>query len=280
MNILLTFILGTMGAVSSYIGIRAYNTKKLIQDLPTSKIRSVAVGISEIKGKTTPLTTILKSPFTKQDCVHYHYTIEEFKQQGKTKKWVIILQEKSTTPFLVQDDSGTMQVNPKNAEIDIPQNVQYKSGLGKDPPKEIQEFIKNHNKQTTELTTATTGIVAGFVNNIFKLSFEGLFGINKTMRYTEYLIKPNTEVYILGQACIPTTAQTSPPQTPLTQNSPKQTTPTKATQKLQLQFQKGTPFIISNKKEENMTKKYSIETAIFMTIAVLLFAGALYFLFQ
>ena len=44
--------------------------KRLIENIPTSKIRSIAMGLVEIYGEVVPTQEkILKSPFTNKDCV-------------------------------------------------------------------------------------------------------------------------------------------------------------------------------------------------------------------
>ncbi len=271
-QIIASIIIGTFGTIITYFGLRAYHIKNTIQDLPTSKIRSVAVGLCEVKGKALPLKSILKTPFTKQDCLFYHITIEEFRQQGKSQRWVTIISDKSTEPFLIQDETGTIQLDPTNAEFEYPKNAEFKSGLGVDPPKQIIEFIKEHNIKIKQLSSNYNGLLSGLVKNMGTLSHEGLFGINKTMRYTEYCIKPNQELYVLSNASIPNAI---PPNTTQIKNKAYLNRPT---QKLQLQYQKGLPFVISNKKEAQVISNYNIQIALFGGIGIAMIIMALFFL--
>ena len=166
------------GILLFFKGFIWFRQKKLIEALPTSKIRSIAMGIVEIFGEVTPLKgSTLKSPFSNNDCVYYKYTIEEYRKSGKSSKWVIINQNEARTHFFLKDDTGTVLIDPKGADISIPIDKEFSSGFGKDPAPQITSFLKKSN-----------------------MSFEGLFGMNKTMRYREYFIAPKDKLYIIGTA--------------------------------------------------------------------------------
>ncbi|MDD5086676.1 MAG: hypothetical protein PHV16_02895, partial [Candidatus Nanoarchaeia archaeon] len=51
-------------------GIKTLKHKRLIENIPTSKIRSLAMGLVEIYGEVVPAyKEVLKSPFSNKDCV-------------------------------------------------------------------------------------------------------------------------------------------------------------------------------------------------------------------
>jgi len=152
--------------------------KHLIQNTPTSKIRSVAMGFAEVCGKVIPTEKngILISPFSNQKCVYYKYIIQEYRSSGKSSSWVTIKQDKVKRHFYVKDESGRILIDPTHAKIDIKKTAVYNSGLGKDPPNNVIRFLEREN-----------------------IRFEGiLFGINKKMRFIEYIIKPNDKLYVMG----------------------------------------------------------------------------------
>ncbi|HIH11879.1 TPA: hypothetical protein HA241_06835 [Candidatus Woesearchaeota archaeon] len=151
--------------------------KRLIENIPTSKIRSLAMGLVEIHGDVVPFKELLTGPFSKKECVYYYYTIEEYRRSGKNSKWITIKHGEQSTPFFLKDNTGSVLINPTGAKIDAPLTTQYESGLMRDPPAAIRNFLTQQN-----------------------LNFESFFGINKKMRFTEYSIPPATELYILGTA--------------------------------------------------------------------------------
>ena len=78
--------------------------------------------------------------------------------------------------FYIKDETDKILVDPTKANIDISKSNVYNSSLGKDPPYNVIRFLETQN-----------------------ISFEGpLFKMNRRMRYTEYLIKPNDTLYIMG----------------------------------------------------------------------------------
>lgn len=152
--------------------------KMLIENTPTSKIRSLAMGLVEVYGEVVPAQgKILKSPFSNSDCVYCRYTVEEYRSSGKSHYWAVVDSGEHGAYFFLRDDTGVVLVNPTGAEVDIPMDFEYDSSLGKDPPERVKLFLKS----------------AG-------IGFEGLFGINKTMRYREYLIAPRDKLYVMGTA--------------------------------------------------------------------------------
>jgi len=178
-RILLYSSLGAMLGIGLFFsGFRQLRLRRLIENIPTSKIRSLAMGLVEVFGEVIPAkNNIQKSPFSNKDCVFCYYTIEEYRHSGRHSQWVTIKQEKIMSDFFLKDDTGLVLVDPNGANIDIPIDYEYSSSYGKDPPTSIKQFLKSNN-----------------------LSFEGFLRANKTMRYREYLIEPGDRLYIMGTA--------------------------------------------------------------------------------
>lgn len=171
------FVIGSFAGIYFFIkGFAWLKQKKLIEDTPTSKIRSIAMGVVEIYGKVLPLKT-LKSPFSDKECAYYRYTIEEYKSRGKSSSWVTLKKEDKMVPFYIKDETGKVLIEPAAAEIDIPYDNQYDSGVGRDPPDNVAKFLKANG-----------------------MDFENFFGFNKKMRYTEYMIEPSDKLYVFGTA--------------------------------------------------------------------------------
>ena len=136
------------------------------------------MGLVEIFGNVIPgKGKILKSPLSNSDCVYYNYKIEEYRRSGKSSHWVTRKHGKESVPFYLKDSTGIVLIDPNHAEVDVNRDFIFKSGLGKDPPETVKKFLQKSN-----------------------LRFEGLLGMNKTMRYTEYFIAPNDKLYIIGTA--------------------------------------------------------------------------------
>lgn len=174
----LALILILFGIALFAAGFFCFKRKRLLENMPTSNIRSIAMGLVEIAGEAMPFKDVLKSPFSQRDCVYYRYTIEEYRRSGKHSQWVTIKHGEQRSHFYLKDDTGTVLIDPKGAKIDIPLDNEFNSGVGRDPPETVKQFL-----------------------NSCDIAHEGfLFGINKTMRYREYFIAPGDKLYIVGTA--------------------------------------------------------------------------------
>jgi hypothetical protein len=151
-------------------GFHILKQKRLIENLPTSKIRSIAMGLVEIYGVVVP-KNLLKTPFTKKDAVYYKYKVEEYRSQGRNSKWVTVDRGETRSHFYLKDKTGSVLIDPTGAQIDIPYDYSFKSSSKKQPP-EVIRFLNTRKKRW--------------------------FG--NPRRYTEYFIAPNDKLYILGTA--------------------------------------------------------------------------------
>ena len=103
-DILFAAILGMgFGIFSFIVGLRKIFLKRMIENIPTSKARSVAMGLVEVYGEVVPIKT-LKSPFSSKDCVYYRYQVEELRSDGKHSHWATIRKEEKCVPFRLRGD--------------------------------------------------------------------------------------------------------------------------------------------------------------------------------
>ena len=93
--------------------------KRLIQNIPTSTIRAIPMGLVEIKGNAIG-KRILKAPLSKIPCVYYRYIEEQLTKDTRGNyKWIKILDVKSDIPFYLKDETGCVLVDPKDAETNL-----------------------------------------------------------------------------------------------------------------------------------------------------------------
>ncbi|MCK9573438.1 MAG: E3 ubiquitin ligase family protein, partial [Candidatus Omnitrophica bacterium] len=148
----------------------------MIENIPTSTIRGLALGLVELIGKAKK-EKLLKSPFTGTDCVLYRYTVERYEKRGKSSRWVTVADgDTFYCPFWINDGTGQMLVFPKNAELMLPIDYEFTSGWFKSMPSSLVDFMRN--------------------NGISYKSFLG----NYQMRFREWYITEGQDVYVLGTA--------------------------------------------------------------------------------
>jgi len=131
------FIVLLVGAlVGLIIIIRAfhyYRRKRLINDLPTSKVKGVFIGLTELSG-TAETDEPLTSYLAEKKCVYYSYTVDEYwhrtvtetytdsegNSQTRTRTesgWKTVASGTNVPPFYLKDDTGSIRINPDGAEV-------------------------------------------------------------------------------------------------------------------------------------------------------------------
>lgn len=95
-----------------------FSRKRIIEDTPTSRIRSAPQGYVELNG-----TGLLMegppniAPLTGTHCTWYSYEIEERRRSGKRSHWTTIETGTSEELFLLKDDTGSCIIDPEGAYV-------------------------------------------------------------------------------------------------------------------------------------------------------------------
>lgn len=116
--IILIIVLMLTCAASLYGIFRFFHRSRIIDDTPTSKIRSAHQGFIELEGigrlmKGTPII----SPLSKQQCLWYKYKIEHKTSLNSKNNWETVDSGISDNLFLITDDTGICVVDPEGAVI-------------------------------------------------------------------------------------------------------------------------------------------------------------------
>lgn len=107
-------LLALFAAISFLFTFRSVSRARLIENTPTSKIRSAAQGFVELEGIVQPAATgPIEAPLTGTPCCWFSYQIERRHDKG----WDTVEEGRSDEPFVLADDSGTCLVCPREAEI-------------------------------------------------------------------------------------------------------------------------------------------------------------------
>ena len=92
---------------------------RLLEDTPTSLIRSAAQGYVELRGhaRLMPGPQII-SPLSLTRCVWWRYTVQHLEQKNeKQQQWVTVENETSGELFLICDTTDECVVDPDNAKV-------------------------------------------------------------------------------------------------------------------------------------------------------------------
>jgi len=91
---------------------------RLIEDTPTSRIRSAAQGYVEIVGKVSPAgSKEIAAPLSGKPCIWYTYKVQRLQKSGRSSHWKTVEEGTSNQYFVIQDDTDACIVHPEGAEV-------------------------------------------------------------------------------------------------------------------------------------------------------------------
>lgn len=129
------------GAATCGLGALANVRKaRLIEDTPTSRIRSAHQGYVELLGVAEPADSgALTAPLSGDRCLWYQYRIERY-QGGNKARWVTVEQDGSEQAFYLRDATGRSRVLPRGAEVSAALRRQW-TGSTRDPRQPPQRSL-------------------------------------------------------------------------------------------------------------------------------------------
>lgn len=137
-----------LGLYCFFHGFTLLRIARLIRDTPYSRVRAIAMGFCKIEGVvvTLPDRKPLRTPFTKQPCVYYHYSI--CRHTPRQRSIATLQRKEKRCAFRVQDDTAAVLVDPsgnvfKRASIEAPITFSYDWRAG-ELPSEAHAMLAQH----------------------------------------------------------------------------------------------------------------------------------------
>ena len=151
---------------------RDLRTRRLIQNTPTARIRSMAMGLVEINGNVE-MGSHLTAPFSGRPCAYWEVDIStpNWRRQG----WSVVHRNASGHPFMVRDDTGVATIYPQGAECRVRQGVGEEC-VGLSLPECYASYLREQ------------GL---FFRHVWQLS---------VLRFRERILEEGMRVYVLGTA--------------------------------------------------------------------------------
>lgn len=106
---------------------RDRRVQRLIEDTPTAKIRSMAMGMVEVNGVASSRSTTI-APFSGRPCVYWEVDIATRSASKRRATWSIVHRNQSGNPFFVSDGTGAALVYPRGADCRLPFGLEETTG--------------------------------------------------------------------------------------------------------------------------------------------------------
>ncbi|WP_312769066.1 hypothetical protein [Epilithonimonas sp.] len=153
---------------------------KFQRTLPTSNIRSVAMGLAEISGNVKTIEPMFSRIKTKE-CIGFLYTIEKVTTDDEGKdSYSLESSETICKPFYVQDKSGQIKVITNDIEfIDFEIDEQYQSSM-----KRYTQYLLKDNMEV--LLIGKVGLAENNEPVFQKEAIKDVFGISPVASVENY----------------------------------------------------------------------------------------------
>jgi len=173
-----------IGLVLIYDGISKYRLLQKIKNTGTSKVHSVALGLTEVFGTATYLDDlILYSPISKTACVYWSVSYQYYGLRGK---WTELFRDASSSNFFLKDETGKILIELKDAQIEVSSDNRYYGRLQGENPKGV-------------FHTKLEDIAITHINSLPKDKKEKILSSQGTeLRIIECFIKEGDPLYTLG----------------------------------------------------------------------------------
>ena len=184
------------GVYYFFRGFRSLQRKRLVEGLPTSKIRSLAMGLVEVVGTAAGEPTV-DAAFTLRKCFGAKCRIDRWQSDRRGGHWVKVHEEYLGVPFYVEDETGRVRVDAAGAELDLPCDFDYdtKEGIGSF----LSRFFGSaDDKKQAALAEVT--LPQRLKNFCESRNISTGWWSGSRMRYREYRIEPGNPIYVLGTA--------------------------------------------------------------------------------
>jgi E3 Ubiquitin ligase len=179
-------IVGIAGGLYLFVvGFRLLARKHLIADTPTSRIASASIGLVEVNGRVDGPYTV-PAAITGNSCFLYRTVAWQQGDSRRRNEWDKVAEEKQHVPFFLDDGTGQLLVDARDAELDLERD--YRGEFDASPfsftglPDQVSSFLGRN------------GVTA-----------------SRRIRIEEWTIKPNENLFIVGTVAENVGAQPAAP---------------------------------------------------------------------
>jgi hypothetical protein len=271
--ILLVGFLG--GLYLIYDGFDAWKLGRLVQDTPTSKVRSMPVGRVELEGTVRKREGSVTPPLSDAECVYVSWKAEKREKRVDDDgdvhyTWNAIGSGTRAFTFDLEDDTGAVRIR---ADVDDPEfdinagdhSLQRTYSRGESAPTDVRRFVRGGGDPSAVSLEDDDdgGLVDGVMDLASDLATDSLSDTGNRRRYSETVLPVGSHVYVLGGA------------------EPREGATMEASQAdlLEVREDPGSgEFVVSDSREEELQESYSRWGPLKTLGGLVLSAGCLFLL--
>lgn len=192
-SLLKQFAISGVGVIFVFVGLYTMNKgrrkraqSERIADTETTPVRELQPGTVEVKGEAQPAeaASLVHSPITNQEAVATYVEMEEWESSGQGGgNWQTKHESQTAVPMTVDDGTGEVRVElPADGVVNV-EETQWEVNSGDEPPEQIERYLETE----SEIETASRHDI-------------GPLSVGDRRRYSEGVIEPGEDVYVLGLA--------------------------------------------------------------------------------
>ena len=150
--------------------------------MPTSKIRSVAMGLVEIYGKVSKYKDTLTAPLSGKECVYCRLSITEWKRGRKRSYPVELRSKEKGVLFNLDDGTGEILIDARGANLEnLTRDIDIDTGLDDNPITDtILENCKIENSHLENVIVLRGGEVTNQKIKNTIVGFDEIFNLAQT----------------------------------------------------------------------------------------------------
>lgn len=137
---LASIVPGVVSLLLLWLGFRSLRRRRWLENVPTSKVEGVFLGLTELKGRAER-DPPLRSYLAERETVYFRYSVEEQERRTETytdskgrlrtrtrTSWRVVQSGEERPPFFLRDDTGALRIDPEGAQIEAEQIFSHTCG--------------------------------------------------------------------------------------------------------------------------------------------------------
>ncbi|WP_248516757.1 E3 ubiquitin ligase family protein [Salinarchaeum laminariae] len=200
-----------------YDGFGTWQLSRLVQDTPTSRVRSMSVGRVELEGIARTHEDSVTPPLADEECVYVDWEAEKRERRVDDDgdvhyEWVTTARGTRALAFELDDDTGSVLVrgDRDDPEFDLNEEGNRRTqtyGSGEPAPEDVRRFVSAKGdpsatgaRDRSADEAETDGLLDDITGFAADLATDSLDDTSNRRRYSETVLPLGRHVYVFGSA--------------------------------------------------------------------------------